>query len=58
MMDMVENYTMKWSFRLNSKKNKTMMVGGKGSGGEWKINEERMEKWEYSSIMECGLIDR
>ena len=58
MMDMVENYTMKWSFRLNGKKNKTMMVGGKGSGGEWKINAERMEKWKYSSIMECGLIDR
>ena len=22
------------------------MVGGKGSGGEWKINEERMENVE------------
>ena len=28
---------------FNSKKSETMTVGGKGSGGEWKINEERME---------------
>ena len=26
-----------------SKKSKTMMVDGKGSGGKWKVNEERME---------------
>ena len=37
---------MKWRFRFNSKKSKTMMVGGKYSGGEWKINEERMENVE------------
>ena len=45
-MDVVEKYIMKWRFRFNSKKSRTMMVGGKGSGGEWKINEERMENVE------------
>ena len=34
---------MKWRFRFNSKKRKTMMVGGKCSGREWKINEKSME---------------
>ena len=42
----VEKYAMKSRFRFNSKKSKTMMVGGKGSGGEWKINQERMENVE------------
>ena len=42
----VEKYTMKWRFRFNSKKSMTMMVGRKDSGGEWKINEERMENVE------------
>ena len=38
MLDVVGNMQlMKWRFRFNSKKSKTMMVGG----GEWKINEER-----------------
>ena len=46
MLDVVGNYAMKWRFRFNSKKSKTMMVGGKGSGREWKINEERMENVE------------
>ena len=36
---------MKWKFRFNSKKSRTMMVGRKGGGGEWK-NEERMENVE------------
>ena len=35
MLDVVWVYVMKWRFRFNSKKSKTMMVGGKGSGGEW-----------------------
>ena len=39
-----EKYAMKWRFRFNSKKSKTMMVGGKGSGGE--CNEKRMENVE------------
>ena len=56
MMDVVEKYAMKWRFRFNSKKSKTMLVGGKGSGGEWRINEVRMEKWKYSSILECDLV--
>ena len=42
MLDEVGKYAMKWRFWFNSKKNKTMMMGGKGSGGERKINEERM----------------
>ena len=46
MLDVVGKYTMKWRFRFNSKKSMTMMVGGKGSGGELKINEERMENVE------------
>ena len=46
MLDVVTKYAMKWRFRFNSKKSKTMMVGRKGSGGEWKINEERMENVE------------
>ena len=46
MVDVEGKYAMKWRFRFNSKKSETMMVGGKGSGGEWKINEERMENVE------------
>ena len=46
MLDVEGKNAMKWRFRFNSKKSKTMMVGGKGSGGEWKINEERMENVE------------
>ena len=46
----------KWRFRFNSKKSKTMM-GGKGNGREWKINGERWRMWKYSSILECGLIE-
>ena len=57
MLDMVGKYMMKWRFRFNSKKSKTMTVGEKGSGGEWKINKERMENVKYSSILECGLIE-
>ena len=34
---------MKWKFRFNSKKSKTMMMVRKGGGGDLKINEERME---------------
>ena len=45
MLDMVGKYTMKWRFRFNSKKTKAIIVGGKGSGGEWKM-EERMENVE------------
>ena len=45
-MYVVEKYAMKWRFRFNSKKSNTMMVGGKDSGGEWKINEERMANVE------------
>ena len=37
---------MKWRFRSSSKKSKSMMMGGKGSGGQWKIDEERMENME------------
>ena len=33
-------------FGCNSEKSKTMMVDAKCSGGEWKINEERMENLE------------
>ena len=40
MLNVVEMYAMKWRFKFNSKKRKTMMVGGKCSGGEWKINVE------------------
>ena len=46
MVDVEGKYAMKWRFRFNSKKSATMMVGGKGSGGGWKINEERMENVE------------
>ena len=46
MLDVVGKYVMKWRFMLNSKKSKTMMVGGECSGGERKINEERMEDLE------------
>ena len=46
MLDVVGNYAMKWRFKFNSKKSKTMMVGGKSSGGKWKINEERMDNVE------------
>ena len=42
MLDVAWKYLMKF----NSKKSMTMMVGGKGSGGEWKINEEKMENVE------------
>ena len=45
-LDVAGKYTMKWKFRFNSKKSKTIMVGGKGSGREGKINEERIEKVE------------
>ena len=34
MLDVVWKYTMKWRFRFNNKRSKTMMVGGKCSGGE------------------------
>ena len=37
---------MKWRFWFNSKKNKTMMVGEKCSGEDWKINKEKMENVE------------
>ena len=37
-------------------KNKTMM-GGKYCGGEWKINEEKMENVEFFMYLECGLIN-
>ena len=37
MLDVVGKYAMKRKFWLNSKKSKTMMVGGNSSGGEWKI---------------------
>ena len=43
MLDVVGKYAMKWRFSFKSKKSKTMMVDGKGSGVEWKIYEERME---------------
>ena len=46
MLDVAGKYVMKWRFRFNSKKSKTMLVGGKSSGGEWKINEERMKNVE------------
>ena len=51
----VGKYAMKWRFSFNSKKSTTMMVGGKGNGGECKIRREwRMRK--CSSILECDLI--
>ena len=46
MLDMAGKYMMKWRFRFNCKKSKTMMVGGECSGGERKINEERMDNVE------------
>ena len=46
MLDVVGKYAMKWRLKFNSKKSKIKMVGGNGSGGEWKINEERMENVE------------
>ena len=46
MLDVMEKYVMKWEFRFNSKKTKTMMVGRKCSGGELNINEERIENVE------------
>ena len=51
-------YAMKWRFRFISENSKTMMVGGKCSGEEWKLNEDRMGMWKYSSILKCGLIER
>ena len=37
---------------FNNKKSKAMMVGGKCSGGEWKINKERMENVEVFKYLE------
>ena len=47
MLDVVGKYAMKLRFRFNSKMSKTMIVGGKGSGGKWKIEGENGE---------CGSI--
>ena len=52
MLDVVGMYAMKWRFMFNSKKSKIMMVGGKGSGGEWKITEVRMENVEVFKCLE------
>ena len=56
-LDVLGMYVMKWRFRFNSKKSKTMMVGGNGSDGEWKINEERMDNVEVFKYLGV-LFDR
>ena len=59
MLDVVGKYVMKWRFMLNSKKSKTMMVGGKCSRGERKINEEKMvnvEVFEYLGMWFDGRM--
>ncbi len=55
MLDVVGKYAMKWQFKFNSKKRKTMMMGGKGSGGEWKIDEERMENMEVFKFLRVSF---
>ena len=53
MLDVVGKCLIKWRFRFNSKMSKTIMEGEKGSGGEWKINEERMgnvEVFKYPGV--------
>ena len=52
MLDVVRKCVMKWRFRFNSKKSMTMMVDGKGSGGEWKINAKGMENVEVFKYLE------
>ena len=45
---------MKWRFRFNIKKSKTMMVDAKCSRGEWKINE-RIENVEVIKYLRVWL---
>ena len=42
-------YAMKWRFRFNSKRSKTMMVGGNGGSGRLMRREWRL--WKYSSVL-------
>ena len=57
MLDVAGKCVMKWRFRFNSKKSKTMMVGGNDSRGDWKIMKREWRMWRYSSTLECGLIE-
>ena len=52
MLDVVGKYAMKQNFSFNSKKSKTMVVSGKGSGGKTKINErmENVEVFKYLGV--------
>ena len=56
MLDVVGKYV-KWRFRFNSKKSKTVMVGGKCSGGKRRLMRREWKMWKYSSILECGRIE-
>ena len=47
-LDVVGQYAMKWSFRFNSKKSKTMMVGGKYVGNEEGV--ENVEVFKYLEV--------
>ena len=57
MLEVVQEYVLRWRMKFNSRKSKIMVVGKREGGTCWKIGEEIMnEGRRILSTWGCGLI--
>ena len=57
MLDVMGKYVMKWRFRFNSEKSKTMMAVEKVVEESGRLMRRELGMWKYSSFLECDLIE-
>ena len=57
MLDVVGKYVMKWRFRFNSKKSKTIMGVENVVEESGRLMRREWRMWKCSSILECSLIE-
>ena len=56
MLDVVQDYVVKWMMKFNGKKSKVIFVGMGGKGFKWNIDGEKLEVVEAFWYLEVWLM--